>query len=241
MMKKLKTAVVLAGGAGLRLSPLTNDRPKVMVTVLGKPILEWIIEWLRFNGFQNLIIGVAYKKECIMEYFGDGYRFGVKIKYSIHSVKGETGEGFRLAITRYVNDRIFLAMNGDEITNFKLEDMISDHLRHNVMATMAVTNPRCPFGVVRVDENRSVQSFDEKPIIPSLLVNIGVYIFDRNIVKYLPEKGPIEKTTFPLLAKKKLLRVYKINGNWLTINTLKDLEYAEKVLKKGVKDGTWLR
>jgi len=238
--KTLRTAVVLAGGTGLRFRPLTNDRPKPMVELLGKPILEWVVEWLKHNGILNIIVGVAYHKESVMDYFKDGSGFGVRIKYSVHSVEGETGEGFRRAIIRYVNDDLFLAMNGDEITNFNLRDFVDYHKRYNTLATIAVTNPRSPFGLARTDKNGFVLSFEEKPIIPSILVNIGVYLFDHRIISYLPEKGPIEKKTFPLLAKKKLLRAYPINGTWLTINTMKDLKLAESVLKKRMENGAWL-
>jgi len=180
---KVKTAVILAGGAGLRLRPLTKNKPKVMVKVFGKPLLQWVIEWLKFNEIFNLVLGVAYKKEAIMDYFGDGSKFGVKIKYSVHSVSGETGEGFRLAISRFVDDDCFIAMNGDEITNFELKKMIDYHFKNNLMTTIAVTNPRFPFGIIKVGRDGLVQSFEEKPIISSILVSIGVYIFNRDIIK----------------------------------------------------------
>jgi len=242
MEGRVKTAVVLAGGAGLRLRPLTKDQPKAMVRVLNKPILQWVIEWLQHHGIKHVIIGVAYRKETVMDYFEDGSEFGVKISYSIHTVDGETGEGFRLAINRFVNDDVFVAMNGDELTNFDLKDMINFHRKHERIATIAVTNPRSPFGVVKVAENGLILAFQEKPMIPSLLVSTGVYVFSRNIKDYLPEKGRIEETTFPMLAKKKLLVGYVMKENvWLTVNTVKDLKYAESILKKKVHERAWLK
>lgn len=237
--KKVRTAVILAGGAGLRLRPLTKDRPKPMVEILGKPILQWVIEWLRNNGVSNIVLGVAYQKESVIDHFGDGSGFGVKIKYSVHSVDGETGEGFRLAIRRHVNDDLFVAVNGDEITNFDLKSFVEHHNKYNPVATIAVANPRCPFGVVDVDENGRVLSFIEKPLVPSFLVSVGVYLFNHRIVDYLPRKGPIEKSTFPLLSKRKLLRAYLINGIWLTVNTMKDLKLAESFLKRRMEERTW--
>jgi len=240
MSNVVKTGVVLAGGTGSRLYPLTNDRPKPMIKLLGKPILQWVIEWLRSNGISNIVIGVAYCKESVINHFKDGSEFGVKIRYSVHSVEGETGEGFRLAISRYVTDDPFVAVNGDEITNFNLKDLIDYHVANNPVATVAVANPRSPFGVISVDQDGLVLSFDEKPLLHSLLVSIGVYLFSNRILQYFPQMGPIEKMTFPLLAKEKLLRAYPINGTWLTVNTMKDLELAEKVLKKRLEEGTWL-
>lgn len=241
MNNVVKTAVVLAGGIGSRLYPLTNNKPKPMIKLLGKPILQWVIEWLISNGISNVVIGVAYCKESVINHFKDGSEFGVKIRYSVHSVDGETGEGFRLAISRYVTEDLFVAVNGDEITNFNLTDLIDYHVAHDPVATVAVAHPRSPFGVIsNVDEDGLVLSFVEKPLLRSLLVNIGVYLFSNRILKYLPERGPIEKTTFPLLVKEKLLRAYPINGTWLTVNTMKDLKLAEKVLKKRLEEGTWL-
>jgi NDP-sugar pyrophosphorylase family protein len=238
--KMIKTAVVLAGGAGLRLRPLTNNKPKVMLKVAGKPILQWVIEWLKFNGISNLVIGVAHKKETIMRYFRDGSKLGVQIKYSVHSIEGETGEGFRLAVSRYVDDDLFVAMNGDEMTNFRLNDMLNQHLSNNVLATIAVTNPASPFGIIRIDDKGLIQSFEEKPILTSLFVSIGIYVFNREILKYLPEKGAIEKTTFPLLAQRKLLGAYKTSGDWFTVNTIKELQNTENELKRKLEKGTWL-
>jgi mannose-1-phosphate guanylyltransferase len=240
MSKSVKTAVVLAGGSGSRLSPLTNDRPKPMVSLLGKPILHWVVEWLKSNGITNLVIGVAYCKESVMDYFKDGTELGVKISYSVHSVEGETGEGFRLAISRHVADDLFVALNGDEITNFKLDDLIRYHLKNKPVATIAVAHPSCPFGVVNANEDGLVYSFVEKPLLHSLLTSIGIYLFSRQILDYLPRRDSVERATFPLLAKKGLLRAYAIDGTWLTINTMKDLESAKVFLKEHVGNGTWL-
>jgi NDP-sugar pyrophosphorylase family protein len=237
----VKTAVVLAGGAGLRLKPLTNCCPKPMVELLGKPILQWAIEWLKSNGVSNIVLGVAYHKESIIDYFKNGSEFGVEIKYSVHSVDGETGEGFRLAISRYVMDDLFVAINGDELTNFNLADLITFHTAHNPVASIAVAHPRCPFGIIKVKEDGLVDSFVEKPLMPSLLVSMGIYLFNRRIIAYLPKKGSIETTTFPLLAREKLLRAFPINGTWLTVNTMKDLKAAESILKRKVRNGAWLK
>ena len=232
MKQTIDTAVVLAGGEGSRLRPLTNDVPKPMIRILGKPILQWIIEWLTNNGISNIIIGVAYKKEAVMNYFKDGSEFNCRIKYSTHSVEGETGEGFRLAISRYVDDDIFLAMNGDEISNFNITEIVNYHKRYNPIATLAVTNPKSNFGVIKVDKNGQILSFEEKPILSNILVNIGIYVFNRQIINYLPLKGLIEKTAFPSLVKLNLIRAFPINGDWLTVNTMKDIKFVENFLKK---------
>ena len=99
-MRSPKTAVILSGGEGIRLRPITYDIPKGLVKVGGRPLLEWVVEWLQQNRVTDLVIGVAYLKEKIMRYFGGGGKFGVDIRYSVHTVKGGTSEGFRLAIPR---------------------------------------------------------------------------------------------------------------------------------------------
>ena len=241
MKPTIETAVVLAGGEGSRLRPLTNNIPKPMIRVLGKPILQWVIEWLTNNRISNIILGVAYKKEAVMNYFKDGSEFDCKIKYSVHSVEGETGEGFRLAISRHVNDEIFLAMNGDEISNFNITKIVNYHRRYNPIATLAVTNPKSNFGVIKIDKNGKILSFKEKPILSNILVSIGIYVFNRQIINYLPLKGLIENTTFPSLVKLNLIRAFPIEGDWLTVNTMKDLKFVKEFLKKKQIEGKWLR
>jgi len=230
------TAVVLAGGAGLRLRPLTSDKPKAMVEVLGKPLLQWIVEWLRSNNIKRLVIGVAFKKEAIMDHFGDGSEFGAHIDYSVHSVEGETAEGFRLAIDRYVEDDTFVAMNGDELTNLDIDKMVHFHLSHKPIATIAVSPLRSPYGVVDIAKNGDITGFEEKPIIPSVQVNSGIYVFDRRILDYLPQEGSLEQTTLPSLARLRKLKAYPVNSFWFTIDTVKDLETAEQELLKARRE-----
>jgi len=228
---KVDTAVVLAGGPGIRLKPLTESIPKALVDVGGKPLIQWIIEWLRMNDVRRIVLGVAHLKEKIIDYFGDGSTFDVDITYSVHTVEGGTGEGFRLAISRYVDEGIFFAMNGDQITDLKLKDLADFHFKHNPIATIAVTNPYCPYGHIKVDEKYDVVGFIEKPFCPYALCNAGIYVFKREILRYLPEKGDVEKSTFPTLTKNGSLKVYPFEGLFITVNTSKDLVEAEEKLK----------
>lgn len=235
MNQKIDTAVVLVGGPGTRLKPLTNNFPKAMMRVCDKPLLEWIIESLRDNEVRQIILGVAYKKEKIIDYFGDGARFDVNIKYSVHTVEGGTGEGFRLAIKRYIDQDIFFAMNGDQITDLKLSDVADFHMRHNSLATVAVTNPSCLYGHVQTNEEYDVIGFVEKPTCPCALCSTGIYVFNRDILNYLPESGDVEKTTFQILAKSRRLKAYPFSGFFITINTHKDLAKAEQALRRQYK------
>lgn len=228
---EIETAVILAGGEGLRLRPLTNDIPKAMVTVAGKPLLQWVIEGLRKHGVQKIVVGVAYKKDRVTEYFGNGKRFGAQIEYSNHSVEGGTSEGFRLAIERHVDDDIFLAMNGDELVDLDLADFVKCHYSNGGLATIAVGPLRSPYGVVKLEGN-DIVGFQEKPILTSHFVSIGTYIFSREVLDYLPEKGDVERSAFPRLATMRKLKAYNHNGFWATVNTIKDLEDVERQLRR---------
>lgn len=226
----IETAVVLAGGAGLRLRPLTDDKPKAMVLVAGRPLLEWVLSWLRRNRVHRVVIGVAYRGESIIEHFQDGKAFGLEIEYSRHSVEGGTAEGYRLAIERYVKDSTFFAVNGDELTDVGLQNLADFHIRQRATATVTVAPLPSPYGVVEL-EGANVTGFREKPIINSVHVSVGVYAFQQAILDYLPQTGDIERTAFPRLAAERKLKGYKHDGFWMTVNTLKDLTEVERKLK----------
>ena len=227
---EIETAVILAGGEGLRLRPLTNDIPKAMITVAGKPLLQWVIEGLRKHGVQKIVVGVAYKKEKVIDYFGNGKDFGVKIDYSNHTVEGGTSEGFRLAIERHVSDDIFVAMNGDELVTLDLPDFVKCHCSSGGLATVAIGPLRSPYGVVELEGN-DIVGFQEKPILRSHFVSIGTYIFSHEVLDYLPDTGDIERTAFPRLVSMRKLKAYTHAGFWATVNTMKDLQDVEDQLR----------
>jgi mannose-1-phosphate guanylyltransferase len=184
--------------------------------------------WLQKNGVRNLVVGVAYEKEKIMNYFGDGSRLGVRIKYSLHTLEGGTAEGFQMATERHVSDRIFLAMNGDELTNLNVGKLCELHASSGALATIAVAPFKSPFGLVKLDSNDRVVGFQEKVTIPSAYVSIGVYAFRREILDYIPNRGDIERTTFPFLSGMNRLQAYRHDGFWATVNNLKELQDAEE-------------
>lgn len=227
MTVKIRTAVVLVGGSGLRMRPLTEDLPKCMIPIHGKPLIYWTLTWLRDYGFEHAVLGVSYRKEVIMNYI-ETNPLGIEVDFSEHTQEGETGEGFRLAIKRHVSEEDFLAMNGDELTNLNLERFVDFHLTKKGVATVAVSPMCSPFAVLEIEES-DIVGFHEKPILQDKLVSAGVYVFNQAICDFLPTVGAIEKTTFPELAKKGLLKAYRIGANerWLTVNCIKDLSAAE--------------
>lgn len=202
-----------------------------MVPVAGRPLLEWVLIRLRRNGIRRVIVGVAYRKRKIIDYFGEGRKVGLQIDYSTHTVDGGTSEGFRLAISRFVNDETFLAMNGDELTDINIPKFCRYHKRQGGLATIAVGSFRSPYGIVQLSGS-SITGFSEKPLIRNHLVSVGTYIFERTILRYLPETGNIEQTAFPKLARERKLKAYVHNGFWATLNTVKDLLDVEEQLRK---------
>jgi mannose-1-phosphate guanylyltransferase len=227
MTIEIRTAVVLVGGVGLRMRPLTEDLPKCMIPLHGRPLIYWTLTWLKHYGLEHVVLGVSYRKEAVISYVKEN-PLGIKVDFSEHTQEGETGEGFRLAIKRHVDDEDFFAMNGDELTNLNLEEFAAFHLRHKPIATIAVSPMHSPFAVLEINGD-DITGFREKPILEDKLVSAGIYIFNHAISDYLPMKGSIEKTAFPLLAEKRLLKAYKLSENerWLTINSVKDLSMAE--------------
>ena len=225
-----RTAVVLSGGEGVRLRPITADLPKGLVKVGGKPLLQWVVEWLKANGVTNIVMGVAYLKDRIIDFFGDGARFGVRIQYSIHTVDGGTGEGFRLAIGRYVDDQTFYALNGDQITDLRLRTILGKHRKSGTVSTIAVVHPRLPFGLVKIDKRDYCRGFIEKPLLKDVNISTGIYVFEHDIVEYLPRVGDVERTTFPELSTVGKVAAFRHRGSFITVNSLRELEDAEKQL-----------
>jgi mannose-1-phosphate guanylyltransferase len=237
MTPKIRTAVVLVGGSGLRMRPLTEDLPKCMIPLRGKPLLYWTLSWLRDQGFIHVVLGVSHRKEVVINYVKEN-PLGIKVDFSEHTQEGETGEGFRLAIKRHVNDENFLAMNGDELTNMNLEKFVDFHFSQKGIVTIAVSPMQSPFAVLKLDGN-DILEFKEKPLLEDKLINAGIYVFNQAISGYLPTIGAIEKTAFPALAEKRLLKAYRLDKSerWLTINSVKDLSIAEKEFEsiRGIK------
>jgi len=226
----IDTAVVLAGGAGTRLGNMTASIPKAMVKINKKPLLAWIIEWLSQSNVKNVVIGVAYRKEKIINYFGNGSKYSVDITYSEHTVDGGTIDGFQKAIRRYVSQETFFAMNGDQITDLQLRELADYHMKKKPLVTMVAVHPHCPFGCVKSTNDHFATQFVEKPECQELC-SAGIYVFDRSILNQLPEKGDVEKAVFPRFATQKKLQLYRFGGFFITVNTQKDILEAENALK----------
>jgi len=228
----LKTAIVLAGGKGTRLEEKTLELPKPLIPVGRKPLLERVLEWLKKNGVEKVIIGVAYKKEKIKEYFGDGSKFGLKIIYTEHDENGGTEDAFKTAIENSkIEDENFYAMNGDQITDLQLEGLTNFHLQKNSTVTIVSIKLRTNYGIVNVNNQGNIIEFQEKHEVPGVLMNSGIYVFNKEIKKYL-SGGNIEENAFRKLTKENKISSFYYDGMWFTVNDKKQLIQAEKIIKE---------
>lgn len=229
---RLKTAVIIAGGKGTRLEERTEDLPKPLLPILGKPLLERVIEWLKKNGVENVIIGVAYKKDMIKNYFSDGSEWGVNITYTEHDEEGGTEDAFKTAIEQSgIEDEDFYAMNGDQITDLQLEGLTNSHLKNEALVTIVTVNLRTNFGIVRSNDHGQIVEFKEKGELPGNVINSGIYVFNKKIKSYL-KGGSIEEKSFKELIKEGKIYSFHYGGIWMTVNDKKELEKLEKFLKR---------
>ena len=232
----INSAIILAGGKGERLRPYTNDRPKVMVELDGKPILAWQIEWLKSNGITKFVLTVSYKHEVVQNYFGNGSKFGIEVDYSVEETPLGRGGGIKKAFkSPLISDETDVVVcNGDIITKLDLSKMIDEHINQKVMVTLLLVPYLSRWGVVKIDEGNHVIGFEEKPKLP-FWINGGIYIFNREIEPLLPEIGDHEEETFTKIPREKFLG-FKDEGFWRAVDVVKDKSEAEEFLASGKKD-----
>ena len=226
-------AVILAGGKGTRLKPYTTVFPKPLMPINDKPILEIVIRQLKSHGFDEVIITVGHLAELIMTFFGDGSKFGVKIKYSREDKPLGTAGG--LGLLKQELNETFLMMNGDVLTSLNYSDLTDYHKRNGAIATIALNKREVyiDFGVVELDNDNSIVGYKEKPKI-NYLVSMGVYVFEPEILKYI---GPKKFLDFPDLVKKLIsngetVKGYVYDGYWLDIGRPGDYERANREIEK---------
>jgi len=218
--------VLMAGGLGTRLSPLTDTTPKPMLHVGNKPILETIIENFAKYGYTEIILSVNYKSHIIEEYFGDGSAHGVKIEY-VHESK-RMGTAGALALIRDSLNEPFFVMNGDLLTNINFEHMRDYHLSHDAVATMAVREYdfQVPYGVVNVSEGR-ILSIEEKPT-HKFFVSAGIYMLSPKVLTHIPDEEFFDMPTLfeKLISSGNNAVSFPIREYWLDIGRMSDYERA---------------
>ena len=182
-------AVILAGGLGTRLRPLTNSKPKPMLPIGEKPILEHLVEWTKKGGIKSIVLCVSYLRKSIEDYFEDGKKFGVTIEYAVSKKPLATAGQLKTA-EEFIHDD-FVCMYGDSIFNFSLRNMIKQHVMKKSFVTMGLNEfkTNLPYGVIESSKNGRVISWNEKPEIKAN-VNMGCYVMNSDIFNLIPKNKP---------------------------------------------------
>lgn len=227
-------ALILAGGFGKRLRPLTESVPKPLLEVSGKPIMAWQFEWLKSHGIDEAIVCAGYLKEKIVSEIGSGSKYQMKVGYVIEEEPLGKGGAIKNAEHFLRNEDKFLVINGDVLTNIDPERLLGK-VGKSATGCIAVIPLPSPYGVVKYDRRTMLaKEFLEKPRIMEYWINAGVYAFTPEIFDWLPQKGEIEDQTFPQLAGEgKLAVVDFADAFWTSVDSYKDLEEASKVFSNG--------
>lgn len=216
-------ALILAGGVGKRLRPMTDYLPKSLVPIDNIPIIEWQIRYFKKFGVREFVICAGYRHEQIIDYFSEK-NFGVSMEYSIEKKPLGTGGAIKKA-GKYIKGKSFYVINGDVITNLDLQKLRSQK------NSIAVIPLRSSFGLIHL-VGQKVKRFEEKPEISRHWMNAGVYHLEKDVIKLLPRVGNIENTAFPRIAKMGDLHAIKYeNVFWYSIDSHKDIEDCTKKMK----------
>ena len=219
------SAILLVGGMGTRLHPLTLKTPKPMLQVAGVPFTEHQIRKAADAGITEIILATSYKSELFEPYFGDGKRFGIKIKYAVEKSALGTGGGIRNAANLLADCDQVVIFNGDVLSGHDLAAQLAFHKKNQADITLYLTQVEDAraYGCVELLENKQIKSFLEKMEKPiSNLINAGCYIFNRQIIDEIPQNKvvSVERDTFPnLLANNAKVFGYLDNSYWLDIGT----------------------
>ncbi|QOX63398.1 CBS domain-containing protein [Anoxybacterium hadale] len=218
--------LIMAGGLGKRLSPLTEHCPKPMLNIGGKPILETMLINLIEQGFRRFCVSVHYKAEQIQGYFGDGTKWGVEIRYIQEEVMLGTAGALSLLPVR--TDKPILVMNGDILTKLSMDQMLNFHEMHQVHATVAVRSYdyQVPYGVIKASRDRLI-GFEEKPVYSSL-VNAGIYTINPEVIERIPKNQyyDMDQLLKNMLQEEAPLAVFPIREYWIDIGTMKEFNRA---------------
>lgn len=221
-------AIILAGGRGKRLRPITDYVPKPLVPLNNVPIIEWQIRYLKQFNVDEIIICTSYKTEMIEHFLETKDNFGIKIKFSIEKTPLGTGGAIKQA-GKSIKDKSFFVINGDTITDIDLRKL------EKSLNSIAAIELRTKFGIMETEDDK-VTKFREKKEISNVWMNAGIYHLSSAVLKDLPKKGDIEKTVFPDYAKKGTLNTVKFtNTKWYSVDSFKDMEECSLEVEKIIK------
>jgi len=215
-------AILLSGGFGKRLKPLTDYLPKPLIPLCNYPIIEWQIQYFKKFGIKDIIICAGYRAEQIRKHL-ESKNLGVRLEYSIEKEPLGTAGAIKKAV-KHIDTENFFVANGDVITNLDLKKL------KTYENSVAVIPLRTIFGIVHLNGTK-VERFEEKPEMFDYWMNAGIYYLKKDIVKHLPMNGNLENTTFPVLAGDGKLNAIKYsNVFWKSIDSYKDMEDCESLM-----------
>src|SRR5690242_10134883 len=235
-------AVVMAGGEGSRLRPLTIRRPKPMVPIAGKPVMEHILNLLKRHGITEVVVTVQYLASSIEDYFGSGSQFGMRITYSREDVPLGTAGSVKNAEEQLTEP--FLVISGDALTDYNLTDLIQYHNEKKALATLTLAHVHNPleYGVIITNEDGHISQFLEKPSwgeVFSDTINTGIYVLDPQIFSYFEKNKPFDfsQELFPMMLKKgDPIYGYVANGYWCDVGNLPEYMRANADVLQGRVD-----
>jgi mannose-1-phosphate guanylyltransferase/phosphomannomutase len=225
-------AVVMAGGEGTRLRPLTSNQPKPMVPIVGKPCMEHILELLKAHGMEQVVVTLAFMPQAIRSYFGTGETMGLEIEYSVEEQPLGTAGSVRLASDAL--DETFVVISGDALCDVDLTALVAAHREKGADVTIGlkpVPNP-LEFGIVVTDEDGRIERFLEKPSwgqVFSDTINTGIYVLEPEVLRHVPTDRPYDfsKELFPLLLEMgRPLYGHVLDGYWQDIGTIEQYRQA---------------
>src|SRR5439155_8257410 len=249
-------AVIMAGGEGSRLRPLTSNQPKPMLPLVNRPMMEHIVGLLKRHGFDDIVVTLAFMPNAIRTYFGDGSEFGVRMVYATEETPLGTAGSVRNAMDEL--DERFLVIAGDVITDIDLSALVARHDEKGAMASIGLKSMENPleFGIVITREDGSIERFLEKPTwgqVFSDTINTGIYVLEPSIFDYIPEGTPYDFSSdvFPaLLEANEALYGFQCEGYWEDVGTLDAYGKAHQDVLDGkveidipgfrVGEGVWL-
>lgn len=225
---KPNMVVLMVGGLGSRLRPLTEETPKPMLKVGNKPILQTIVERFAEYGFSKIIMCVNYKSHIIQDYFGDGSAFGVTITYIFEEER--MGTAGALSLLKTLPNEPFFVMNGDLLTNINFDHLCNYHLAQNAMATMCVREYdfQVPYGVVNMEGN-TILSIQEKPV-HKFYVSAGIYMLSPDVIRYIPKNQFYDMPSLfeTLIQQQQKALSFLIREYWLDIGQMEEYERANQ-------------
>ena len=232
-------AMILAAGEGTRLRPLTLNTPKVMLSIAGRPLLEYILDLLRFHNITEVAINLHHLPKMVMDWLGNGGKFGIRVTYSVEdTILGTAGALTKL---RDSFDDTFVVIYGDMLTNLNISSLVGFHQAKGALATVTlfeVEDPSC-YGIVELDNENRIRRFIEKPapgVTFSNLASAGIYVLQPEVIDYIPSDTFCDfgYDLFPaLLSKGARLFGYVTTDSVLDMGTIENYRRAERDLLEG--------